>query len=151
MPRHELMRDSKYSAKQMFDMAADVASYHEFLPLVYESLIYGEQEETKGVLTFKGQLSVRQKKLRIDESFISDVIANSNELTIVSTSSSGPVKRLTNAWKFVDLPGGGSQSKMVLDYEISSFAMRLVMRASYDLVMTKLTEAFEKRADQLYG
>ena len=150
MPKHELTRTSKYSARQMFDMAADVAAYNKFLPLVRESEVFDYSDDGNGIKRFKGRLRVKKSSLKIDETFVSDVVADENALTIVSTANEGPVRNLVNAWKFTDLPAGGSQSEMVLEYEVSNFAMRMMIRASYGIVMDKLTEAFENRADWLY-
>ena len=151
MPKHELTRVSKYSARQMFDMAADVAAYDQFLPLVKDSSIFDLQDEIDGILKFKGRLQVAKESLGIAETFTSDVTADKNKLSIISTSTSGPVKKLINTWQFVDLPGGGSQSRLVLDYEVSNLPMRMLMKASSSILMEKLTQAFEKRAKQLYG
>lgn len=151
MPKHELTRKSKYTAMQMFDMAVDVAEYNKFLPLVHESDVFDVAEDDNGVLRFKGRMRVKKKSLNINQSFVSDVVADSNALTIVSTANDGPITDLVNAWKFTDLPEGGSQSEMVLQYEVSSLALRMMIKASYGIAMEKLTEAFEKRADKLYG
>jgi len=151
MPRHELMRVSRYSAREMFDMVADVGAYQQFLPLVTQSAVYDHRKEADSVVKFKGRLQVTKHNLNISETFISDVVTNANALTIVSTASNGPVKNLTNIWQFVDVATGGSQSKLVLEYEIASFPMRMLMKASSGIVMDKLTEAFEKRAKLLYG
>ncbi|VAV92986.1 hypothetical protein MNBD_ALPHA08-879, partial [hydrothermal vent metagenome] len=149
MPKHVLTRKSKYTARQMFDMAADVAQYSKFLPLVDESETYDYGNDDKGVSRFKGRLLVKKDSLKIRETFISDVVADENALTIISTASNGPVKKLVNAWKFTDLPQGGSQSELVLEYEVKNLAMRLMISASSGILMDKLTEAFEKRADEL--
>ena len=151
MSRHELTRTSKYSAQQMFDMAADVGEYRNFLPLVHESEVCEETDDGNGIKRFKGRMLVKKKSLNINECFTSDVVADTNALTIVSTASEGPVKNLVNAWKFIDLPAGGSQSEMVLEYEVSNFALRMMIKASSGIVMEKLIEAFEKRAEKLYG
>ena len=79
------------------------------------------------------------------------MVADQNALTIVSTANSGPVKNLVNAWKFKDLPQGGSQSELILEYEVKNLAMRIMISASSGILMDKLIEAFEKRADELYG
>jgi len=151
MPKHELTKTSKYSARQMFDMAVDVGAYREFLPLVRESAVFDTSDDSNGVTKFKGRLRVKKPSLKIDETFVSDVVADENNMTIVSTANDGPIENLVNAWKFTDMPDGGSQSEMVLEYEVTSFAMRMMIKASYGIVMDKLTEAFEKRADKLYG
>jgi len=132
-------------------MVADVAAYEQFLPLVQQSTVIDIEDEVNGILKFKGRLQVAKQNLNINEAFISDVVANRNDLTIVSIASNGPVKHLSNVWKFAELQNGGSQSRLVLEYEITSFPMRMLMKASSGIVMEKLTEAFEKRAKQLYG
>ncbi len=97
MPKHELSRVSKYSARQMFDMAADVANYADFLPLVSQSTVF-DIAEVDGRMIFKGRLDVERKSLKIAETFISDVVADKNKLSIVSTASNGPVKHLINKY-----------------------------------------------------
>ncbi len=149
MPKHVLKRKSRYTARQMFDMVADVGAYSKFLPLVHESETYDYTDD--GVRRFKGRLLVKKENLNISEVFISDVVVDENALTIVSTANNGPVKSLINTWRFADLPNGGSQSELVLEYEVKNFAMRLMVSASSGILMDKLTEAFEKRADKLYG
>jgi len=132
-------------------MVADVAAYQQFLPLVQQSTVFDIEDEMDGIVKFRGRLQVAKQNINVSETFVSDVVANRNELTIVSTSNSGPVKNLSNTWKFADLPNGGSQSRLVLEYEIASFPLRMLMKASSAIVMDKLTEAFEKRARELYG
>jgi len=134
----------------MFYMAADVAAYADFLPLISQSSVF-DMAETNDLMTFKGRLDVERKSLNIAETFDSDVVADKNQLSIVSTASNGLVKRLINTWHFVDLPEGGSQSRMVLDYEISSLPLRIIINAASGMVMEKMAQAFEKRADKLYG
>jgi len=151
MSRHVVTRQSKYTARQMFDMVADVSQYSNFLPLVQEAETYDSTNNGNGVTRFKGRLLVKKENLNIKETFISDVVADENALTIISTASNGLVKKLVNAWKFTDLPHGGSQSELILEYEVKNLAMRLIVSASSGILMDKLTEAFEKRADELYG
>ena len=132
-------------------MAADVAAYREFLPLVRESEVSNIHKTGDGVTTFSGKLRVAKASLRIDETFVSEVVADKNAMSIVSKASNGPVKSLVNVWKFTDLPAGGSQSELVLEYQVSNFALRMMIAASSGVVMEKLTQAFEKRAEKLYG
>ncbi len=151
MPVYELSDRVNYSAQQMFDMVGDVASYHQFLPLCSKSDIFDVQIDDDGTKRFKAALLIERKSLRISETFISDVIVNPNRMTVVSKSNGGPVKQLTNSWRFVENGDNGCHTKMVLDFEMSSLPLRLLMKASFDLVMGKLTSSFEKRAEKLYG
>ncbi len=151
MPVYEISNRVDYSAQQMFDMVADVASYHEFLPLCTKSDVYDLTIDDDGVKRFKAALRIERKSLKINETFISDVVVNPIRMTVVSKSNGGPIKQLTNSWRFIENGQGDCHTKMVLDFEMSSLPLRLLMKASFDLVMGKLTSSFEKRAAQLYG
>jgi coenzyme Q-binding protein COQ10 len=49
--------------------------------------------------------------------------------------------------------GDGTQSDVdfFIDYEFKSRTLGLVMGSMFDLAFRKFAEAFEKRADQIYG
>lgn len=151
MAKQELTRSSNYSARQLFDMVADVGRYDEFVPLCRAARVYDRVELGEGLYRFTAALDVAKESLNISETFISQVEVNEAALTVVSRASGGPVKRLTNHWSFHDKPSGGSNNRIRLDFEMSSLPLRLLMRASFDLAMGKVIEAFEARAHVLYG
>jgi coenzyme Q-binding protein COQ10 len=71
-----------YSARQLFDIAADVDSYRKFLPLVKVSRTYDVQLGENGRKTFKGELLIQYMRLHIKERFLSNVTADwSSNLT----------------------------------------------------------------------
>lgn len=151
MARQELTRSSTHSARQIFDMVADVGRYNEFVPLCRSARIYDRTELGEGHYTFKAALEVAKESLNIRETFVSDVEVNENDLTVISRARGGPVKHLVNRWSFTDLPAGGCANKIALEYEMANLPLRLLMRASFDIAMSKVIEAFETRADELYG
>ena len=151
MPIYEISDRVEYSAQQMFDMVGDVGSYCQFLPLCSKSDVYDLDVDDGGIKRFKANLLIQRQSLKISETFVSDVVVNPNRMTVVSKSKGGPIKQLTNSWRFVDASDGGCHTKMVLDFDMSSLPLRLLMKASFDLVMGKLTSSFEKRAQELYG
>ena len=150
MPRHKFSKPVPFTAREMFDMVADVASYHEFLPLCTASDVIGVKTDDQGISRFKGTLRIEKPSIMLNETFTSDVTTNPNDFSVLAVSSSGPIKRLSNTWRFIDLEKGGSQAIMELDFEMSSLPLRILMKASFDPIMAKLTDAFEKRAYQLY-
>jgi len=150
MPRFKFSKPVPYTARQMFDMVADVASYHEFLPLCTASDVTDVTTDDHGITRFKGALRIEKPSLRLSETFTSDVTVNPDDFSVQAVSSSGPIKKLSNTWRFIDLEKGGSQAIMELDFEMSSLPLRMLMKASFDPIMSKLTGAFEKRAHQLY-
>lgn len=151
MPVYEFSDRVNFSAQQMFDMVGDVGSYHVFLPLCSKSEVFDLAVDVDGIKRFKANLLVERQSLNISETFLSDVVVNPNRMTVVSKSNSGPIKYLTNSWQFVEAKDGGCHTKAVLDFEMSSLPLRLLMKASFDIVMKKLTASFEQRAQQLYG
>lgn len=151
MPVYEISDRAEYSAQQMFDMVGDVGSYCEFLPLCSKSDVFDLNIDDDSIKRFKANLLIERQSLKISETFVSDVVVNPNRMTVVSKSKGGPIKQLTNSWRFVDAGDGGCHSKMVLDFEMSSLPLRLLMKASFDLAMGKLTASFKKRAQELYG
>lgn len=151
MARQELTRGSRHSARQIFNMVADVGRYDEFVPLCRSARIYDRVELGNGHYTFKAALDVAKESLNIRETFISDVEVNENDLTVISRAKGGPVKHLINRWAFTDTASGGCKNHIALEYEMSNLPLRLLMRASFDIAMSKVIEAFETRADELYG
>ena len=45
----------------------------------------------------------------------------------------------------------GNHSHFRLDYEFSNLALKLLMGAMFDRAFRKFSEAFELRADEIYG
>ena len=63
----------------------------------------------------------------------------------------GPFRYLTNEWRFEPLEGGGSTVHFFIDYEFKSRILGAVMGAMFDRAFRMFSEAFERRADQIYG
>ena len=151
MSSHSFAKNSIYNARQMFDLAADVSNYHEFVPLCKAVKILDESTEANGVRKFKAELLIAARRFKVREKFLSEVTADPNALTVLSISNTGPVKHLENIWYFEDNGANGSIARMDLEYEMSGFALRMLMAASFDLVMNKVANAMEQRAHELYG
>jgi coenzyme Q-binding protein COQ10 len=67
----------------------------------------------------------------------------------------GPFKYLTNIWRFSSTGATGcgprSDIDFFIDYEFKSRILGAVMGSMFDRAFRMFTEAFEKRADQIYG
>lgn len=151
MPSHSFARNSIYSARQMFDLAADVRNYDKFVPLCKGVEILGESTDANGVRKFRAELLIAARRFRVREKFLSEVTADPRALTVVSKSNTGPVRHLENIWYFEDRGASGSIARMDLEFEMSGFALKMLMAASFDLVMNKVASAMEQRAHELYG
>ncbi|MGI9373796.1 MAG: type II toxin-antitoxin system RatA family toxin [Hyphomicrobiales bacterium] len=144
-------RHLPFSARQLFDLAADVAEYPKFVPLCKEARIWDEVTHEDGVKEFEAALVVAYDKLNIREEFISEVRADPDALLVTSHANTGPVKKLTSTWAFEDTPKhGGTNVTYNVDFKMRSIAMQLVMDAAFKVVVDKVMNAFEARANELY-
>src|SRR3954467_5426874 len=106
MSKYSVTRTMGYSARQLFDIAADVDNYRKFLPLVKTSRTFDVQLGEDGRKRFKGELLIQYIKLGIRERFISQVSVDPVRLTVNSHSAQGPVELLDSTWRFIDRPDG---------------------------------------------
>ncbi|WP_422369987.1 type II toxin-antitoxin system RatA family toxin [Hoeflea sp.] len=148
MPTYETTRTVPHSARQMFDLVADVERYPEFLPLC-EALTIRSRKERDEKTLLVADMTVGYKAIR--ETFTSQVLLKVDDLAIDVKYLDGPFKYLTNEWRFVDREGGGSEVRFFIDYEFKSRMLGALMGAMFDRAFRMFAEAFEKRAREIYG
>ncbi|WOC14787.1 type II toxin-antitoxin system RatA family toxin [Pseudochrobactrum sp. MP213Fo] len=149
MPQFTTTRHVAHRADQMFDLIADVESYPQFLPMC-EALTVRSRKERDGKTLLIADMTVGYKLIR--ETFTTQVLLKPDEKIIEVKYIDGPFRYLDNRWTFVPV-GDGQQSDVdfFIDYEFKSRALGLLMGSMFDLAFRKFAEAFEKRADQVYG
>ncbi|TIP21813.1 MAG: hypothetical protein E5X92_10670, partial [Mesorhizobium sp.] len=62
----------------------------------------------------------------------------------------GPFKYLSNIWRF-DPADGGCEVHFFIDYEFKSRILGALMGTMFDRAFRMFSEAFEKRANVIYG
>ncbi|MBA8902703.1 type II toxin-antitoxin system RatA family toxin [Phyllobacterium sp. P30BS-XVII] len=149
MPKFDTTRPVVHRAEQMFDLVADVESYPQFLPMC-ESLKVRSRKERDGKTLLIADMTVGYKLIR--ETFTSQVLLKPDEKVIETKYIDGPFRYLDNKWQFVPLTNPEhSEVKFYIDYEFKSRTLGFLMGSMFDIAFRKFTEAFEKRADQIYG
>jgi coenzyme Q-binding protein COQ10 len=143
MPQYETVRVVRHPPEKMFALVGDVERYPEFLPMC-EALTVRSRRERDGVTLLVADMTVGYKAIR--ETFTSQVVLKPAESLI-----DGPFKYLTNRWLFAPAAGGGCEIHFFIDYEFKSRILGAVMGAMFDRAFRLFAEAFEKRADQVYG
>jgi coenzyme Q-binding protein COQ10 len=151
MPKFDVSRSVPYSAEQVFAIAADVAHYRDFLPLVKRSVVRNVTELPDGRRMFEGELTVSYKKLSIQEVMASNVTVDPAALTVTAESSQGPVKRLVAQWKIVSTGENRCDINFSVDYELKSRTLQFVLSGMFDMAVRRIMTAFEERARELYG
>lgn len=148
MPTFRTTRPVRHSADQMFALVADVERYPEFLPLCEELRILRRVQSGEGIETLVASMTVGYKAIR--ESFTSRVTLDNPRLQINVEYVNGPFKYLENRWTFRPTPTG-SDVEFYINYEFKSFALGLLMGTVFDKAFRKFAEAFEERAEIVYG
>ena len=148
MPQHETTRRVSHTAASMFALVADVEKYPEFLPLC-EALTVRSRRERDGRSMLVADMTVGYKAIR--ETFTSQVHLKPDELAIDVKYLDGPFRYLTNEWRFEPDGQEGSVVHFFIDYEFKSRVLGALMGAMFDRAFRMFTDAFEKRADQIYG
>ncbi|HRD75407.1 MAG TPA: type II toxin-antitoxin system RatA family toxin [Hyphomicrobiaceae bacterium] len=149
MPTYSTKRHVPHSAREMFDLVADVERYPEFLPLC-EALKVKSRGGSVEKPNLIADMTCGYGAIR--ETFTSRVTLERGAATpqILVEYLDGPFRRLVNQWRFVERPGG-STVDFFIDYEFKSIVLQLLMGAMFDRAFQKFAEAFETRAVKVYG
>ena len=143
MPGIRETRTLPYSAEQMFDLVADVARYHEFLPWVIATRVKSDSETEMVADMLVGFKALREK-------FTSRVIKDRpNRLEVIYVD--GPMRDLDNVWHFRPLPDGGCELDFCVDFSFKNVMFEMLAGQYFDRAFRKMVAAFEQRADELYG
>jgi coenzyme Q-binding protein COQ10 len=148
MPKFETTRRTAHSAEQMFALVADVERYPEFLPLC-EALTVRSRKERDGRTMLVADMTVGYKAIR--ETFTSQVLLKPDANEIEVQYLEGPFRYLTNLWRFAPAGTSACDVEFFIDYEFKSRVLGALMGAMFDRAFRMFTEAFERRADAIYG
>ena len=149
MPTHSEKRKLPYTARQMYDLVADVARYPEFLPWTAAARIRSRQPRADGAEVMEADLVISFKVFR--ERFGSRVVLFAEDHRIETEYLDGPFRHMRSHWAFRDLPEGGSEVDFHVDFEFRNAILQRVIGVVFDEAMRRVVRAFEARAQALYG
>ena len=143
MPGIRQTRRLPYSAEQMFDLVADVARYGEFLPWVIATRVRSNSETE-----MLADMVVGFKAIR--ESFTSRVTkTRPHEIDVHYVD--GPLSDLDNVWTFRAVDQNTCEIDFLVEFTFKNRLFERIAGQYFDKAFRKMVEAFEKRAEQLYG
>ena len=150
MPDFSTTRRVRHAASDMFDLVADVERYPQFVPLCRSLAVRNRTAAgPDGIEIIVADMTVAYKLL--SETFRSRVTLDRPNLQILVEYLEGPFSHMRNRWEFHPAGQHLCDVKFSIDYEFRSRALALVMGAMFDTAFRRFAEAFEKRADQIYG
>ena len=132
----------------MFALVADIEQYPQFVPLC-QSLVVRSEREKSGRTILVADMTAGYKAIR--ETFTCQVVLDEQASTILATYIDGPFKYLENRWRFERMDDASCIVHFSLDYEFKSKALATLMGGLFDRAFAQFTQAFEQRADEIYG
>jgi coenzyme Q-binding protein COQ10 len=151
MPAFQTSRRVGHAPEQMFALVADIEHYPEFVPLCTGLRVKRRRTDVNNCEIIVAEMQVGYRAIR--ESFTSRVTLDREHLKILVEYIDGPFRKLQNQWLF--RPVADSDQASIIDffitYEFASRTLAFLMGAMFDKAFRKFAEAFERRADQVYG
>jgi coenzyme Q-binding protein COQ10 len=149
VPRFETSRKVTHSANEMFALVADVEAYPRFVPLCQALAVRGRKRQDDGSEIVVADMTVAYKVFR--ETFTSRVVLNPMTLQIDVSYLDGPFRHLENRWRFKPIDETHSEVSFYIAYEFQSRALGAIMGAVFEQAFRRFADAFEARADEVYG
>ena len=142
MPHHNASRILPWSCQQLFDLAADVESYPDYLPGWISVRII---ERTDNYLRVEQQLGL--KLLR--QPFISTAELESPRRISVQ-SDDGPFRYLRLEWRFEAADVQHCRVSLSIDLQLNSSFLEPMVNNLFNLAAADIISRFEIRAHTLY-
>lgn len=136
-----------YSAREMYDLVADVARYPEFLPWTAAARIRSRKDMGDHEV-MEADLVISFKVFR--ERFGSRVVLRPERHEIDTEYIDGPFRYMKSTWAFRDA-GGGCEVTFFVDFEFRTPILQKIIGVVFNEAMHRIVRAFEKRAAELYG
>lgn len=148
MPSFDSTRRVQHTAAQMFDLVSDVEAYPQFLPLCTALRVLSRtRENDKDV--FVAEMQVGYKAIR--ETFKTRVTCDAATKHILAEYIDGPFRYLKNSWAFRDADDGRAHVDFHIEYEFKNRMLGLLMGSMFDQAFRRFSDAFQRRADKVYG
>ena len=147
MPQASVKRLIECDKKQLIDLVLDIEKYPEFVPFCLDAHVY--ERNIEGDLTLIiADLTIGKGPFK--DTYKSDVKFNNKNSTIKVTNIGGPLNRLENTWHFSEQENG-TEISFDIDFEIENKFLNIVMTKSFQFGLDKIANAFQKRAEELFG
>jgi ribosome-associated toxin RatA of RatAB toxin-antitoxin module len=132
-----------YSARQMYDLVADVPSYPRFLPWCS-----GAQLKHRPDGALEARLDIDYLGVR---SHFTTCNRQSAPQSIDMELLDGPFKRLDGHWRFRALPARGCTVQLQLRYQFAAGLLGRMFQPVFERIASSQIDAFTQRAEALYG
>lgn len=131
-----------FSARQMFDLVADVERYKEFLPWCSDSqLVSSTEHEVCG--------RIEVSRLGITQAFSTcNAIDPPHRMEIALRE--GPFKRLHGEWQFTQLGDDACKVSLMMEFEFTGRLINAAFGKVFHQIANSLVASFVERAREVY-
>ena len=127
-------------------MVLDIEKYPKFVPWCLNAKIHNKIVKENNI-EITADLTIG--KSFFNKTYKSFVIYDKSADSIHVTNIEGPLKYLDNKW-FFKQAGNNSEVDFRVDFELKNKILNVLMSKSFDIGFKKITDAFEKRAIELF-
>ena len=146
MPSASIKKEISCSKENLIKMILDIEKYPQFVPWCLNGKIQNISDKADKIEII-AELTIG--KNFFNETYKSFVIYNKSEDSIYVTNIGGPLKHLENKWIFKSV-GDNSEVDFIIDFELKSKVLNVLMSKIFDKGLKKIANAFEKRAIELF-
>ncbi len=143
---HRQTLNLPFRPEDLFDLAADVGRYPEFVTWIQSLKIVSEQDEPNR-MRCRAEVTVGFKGFR--ETFVTDVEARKPELAIDVGLVRGPFRKLANTWRFQSSEVG-SRVEFTIQFEFKNFVLQALADANKTYAVKRVIDAFVAEAGRRY-
>ncbi|MBC8298611.1 MAG: type II toxin-antitoxin system RatA family toxin [Pelagibacterales bacterium] len=147
MPKASVKRSIKSKKEQLIDLVLDIEKYPDFVPFCIGAKVH-ERKEKGDLLLLIADLTIGKGPFK--DTYKSDVKFNKKKDFIYVTNLEGPLKHLENKWQFKE-ENKITEVSFEVDFELKNDFLNIIMTKTFQLSLDKIADAFEKRAEELFG
>ena len=147
MPKASVKKLIECKKEQLIDLVLDIEKYPAFVPFCIGAKIY-EKKEKGNLLLIVADLTIGKGPFK--DTYKSDIKFNKKEDSIYVTNLDGPLKYLENKWQFKE-DNKITEVSFEVDFELKNRFLNIVMTKSFQFGLDKIADAFQKRAEELFG
>ncbi|WP_440923366.1 type II toxin-antitoxin system RatA family toxin [Candidatus Pelagibacter sp.] len=148
MPKASVKRLIECKKKDLINLVLDIEKYPEFVPFCFNAKIY-ENKDQGDLKKIIADLTIGKGPFK--DTYKSDVVYNKKDDSIIVKNIEGPLNHLSNHWKFTDKNNGITEVIFDIDFEIKNKFLNSLMVVSFQFGLEKIADAFQKRAESLFG
>ena len=148
MPKASVKRLIECEKDDLIKLVLDIEKYPEFVPFCFDAKVY-EEKNQGDLIKIIADLTIGKGPFK--DTYKSDVVLDKRKDTIFVKNIEGPLNHLSNSLTFTDKQNGITEIAFDIDFEIKNKFLNSLMVVSFQFGLEKIADAFQKRAEELFG